>query len=185
MDELIDSQYLPLLILVAGFIDVAVGTSRFLMVAAGYRWQAATLATFQITIFVTAIGIVAAHLDNPLNVVGYAAGWGSGTWVSMWVEGRVGLGFRQVQVINHDPAVQLVPRLRELGHRVTQLRAEGRSGEVEVAVLVIRRRALDPILTLVHELAPASFVTVERVDRTTGGPFAEGVRSRRWPWGGH
>ena len=184
MDELIDSQYLPLLILVAGFIDVAVGTSRFLMVAAGYRWQAATLATVQITIFVTAIGIVAAHLDNPLNVVGYAAGWGSGTWVSMWVEGRVGLGFRLVQVINHDPTVQVVAHMRELGYRVTQLRASGRSGDVEVAMLVIRRRALDPVLESVREIAPDSFVTVERVDRTTGGPFAEGARSRRWPWAG-
>jgi uncharacterized protein YebE (UPF0316 family) len=183
MDELIDSSYLPLLILVAGFIDVALGTSRFLMVTAGYRWQAATLATLQTTVFVMAVGIVAANLDDPLNVVGYAMGWGSGTWVSMWVESRVGLGFRQVQMINHDPTVQLVPRLRELGHRVTQLRASGRSGDVEVAVLVIRRRALDPILSLVHELAPESFITVERVDRTAGGAFAEGPHSRRWPWG--
>ena len=184
MDSLTDSQYLPLIIFVAGFADVTAGTSRFLMVAAGFRWQAALLATVQITIFITAVSAVASNLDNPLNVVGYAAGWGSGTWVSMWVEGRVGLGFRLVQVINHDPTVQVVARMRELGHRVTQLRASGRSGEVEVAMLVIRRRTLDAVLKVVREMAPDSFVTVERVDRTTGGPFVEGARPRRWPWAG-
>jgi hypothetical protein len=56
MDELIDSQYLPLLILVAEFMHVALRTSGFLMRSAGYRPQAMTLATLQITAFVTATG---------------------------------------------------------------------------------------------------------------------------------
>jgi uncharacterized protein YebE (UPF0316 family) len=180
----VDSNLLPLVIFVAGMADVGSGTARFLMVAAGYRWQAAVLATIQITIFITAISAVAANLDNPFNIAGYALGWGTGTWVSMWVEGRVGLGFRLIQVINPDATLQVVERLRELGHRVTQMRATGQSGEVEVAMMVIRRRRMEPLLQEVSKIAPHAFVTVERVDRASGGSFVDSARIRRWPWAG-
>jgi uncharacterized protein YebE (UPF0316 family) len=178
-----DILILPMVVFVAGLADVTVGTMRMLMVNAGQRVPAAALAMLQIGIFLTAVSLVVANIgENPFTIAGYMLGWGAGTLLAMWVEERIAIGFRLIQVINADPTISVADELRASGLRVTRLDGHGLQGQVEVAMTVIPRRRLDQVREQIMEAAPRAFITVERAERPTGGSFAEEIRARRWPW---
>ena len=58
--------------------DMSLDTLRVLFVMRGRKGIAWVLGFFQSAIFVVAITSVLSHLDNPLNVIGYAAGFATG-----------------------------------------------------------------------------------------------------------
>jgi uncharacterized protein YebE (UPF0316 family) len=178
----IELLLLPVLVFVAGVADVSFGTGRMLMVTAGLRWQAAVLAMIQIAVFIFAISAVVTNLDNPLTFAGYTLGWGAGTFLGMWVEERIALGFRLIQVINGDASVSVSDSLRDLGYRVTRIDGHGMRGSVEIAVTVIPRRSMARARAHIEAIAPRAFITVERAERPFGGSFADEIRSRRMPW---
>jgi uncharacterized protein YebE (UPF0316 family) len=173
---------IPLAVFVAGVADVAFGTGRMLMVTAGFRWQAAALAMVQILVFVIAISAVVTNLDKPLAIVGYVLGWGVGTFLGMWVEERIAIGFRLVQVISRDRSISVADRLRAHGYRVTQVEGVGMQGSVEIAMTVVPRRSVERLRERIIEVDPQAFMTIARAERPIGGSFAEEIRSRRWPW---
>jgi uncharacterized protein YebE (UPF0316 family) len=176
--------YLPFLIFGARIVDVSLGTLRVMFTVSGSRWIAAGLGFVELTIWALAVGGLVNNLTNPFALVAYAGGFAAGTLVGLTIEDRLALGFRSVQVINADPAVELAEALREAGYRVTELSGTGRGGPVEVSLVVIRRRQLNALRTLITELAPGAFMTVERADRPAGGTFgALGGRRSWWRFG--
>jgi uncharacterized protein YebE (UPF0316 family) len=58
--------------------DMTLDTLRVLMVMRGKKGIAWILGFFQSAIFILAISSVLTHLDNPLNIIGYAAGFATG-----------------------------------------------------------------------------------------------------------
>ena len=66
-----------LLIFALRLVDVTAMTLRILMVMRGRKIMAWVLGFFQALVFVVAIREVFADLGNWLNIVGYAAGFGS------------------------------------------------------------------------------------------------------------
>ena len=61
-------------------------TLRVLMVMRGKKGTAWILGFFQSVIFVLAITRCSSNLDNPLNMIGYAAGFATGNVVGMLIE---------------------------------------------------------------------------------------------------
>ncbi len=176
--------YLPFLIFGARILDVSLGTLRVMFTVSGSRWIAAALGFVELTIWALAVGGLVNNLTNPFALVAYAGGFAAGTLVGLTIEDRLALGFRTVQIVNADSGVDLASRLREAGYRVTELAGEGRSGPVEVILLVIRRRQLNDLRRLITEVAPSAFMTVERADRPAGGAFgALGGRRAWWRFG--
>jgi uncharacterized protein YebE (UPF0316 family) len=134
---------------------------------------------------VFAVGGALAFLSHPLAVLAYAGGFATGTFAGMVIEERMALGYRVVQVISPRTESEVAERLRALGHRVTSVDGHGRDGPVEIAVLVVRRGQVRSLLREIRELAPKSYVTVERVDppHDNGNP-ATAFRERPWLWSG-
>ena len=165
--------YVPVLIFLARICDVSMGTTRMLFVMAGMRWQAAIIGFFEVMIWALAVAGVIEYLHNPIALVAYGAGFATGTMVGMWVENRIGVGYRAVRVISADRSISVSAALREKGYRVTEVAAQGRNGPVELAFTVIRRRQLSETIDFIEALAPDAFITVERADRASGGPFRE------------
>ena len=163
--------YVPVLIFLARICDVSMGTTRMLFVMSGMRWQAALIGFFEVMIWALAVGGVITYLDNPIALVAYGAGFSTGTLVGMWVENRIGVGYRALRVINANRSISLSAALRGHGYRVTEVPGHGMNGPVELAFLVIRRRQLPETIALVERITPDAFITVERADRATGGPF--------------
>lgn len=173
--------YIPALIFVARIVDVSLGTMRMILTINGHRWWAALLGFVEVGIWALALAGMVIYLSNPLAIVGYAGGFAVGTVVGLFIEERIAVGYRTVQVINANPEVQVAPRLREAGFRATTLPGMGQFGPVEVVLMVIRRRSLGQVMRVVEEIAPRAFVSVERADRPSGEAFGTlpGMRRNR------
>ena len=163
--------YIPLLIFLARIIDVSLGTMRMILTINGHRWWAGLLGFVEITIWSLALGGMVIYLDNPLAIAGYAGGFALGTVVGLFIEERVAVGYRTVQIINANSEVSVATELRAAGFRATNLSGFGQFGPVEVVLLVIRRRSLAQVLRVIEEVAPRAFVSVERADRPSGEMF--------------
>jgi uncharacterized protein YebE (UPF0316 family) len=126
------------------------------------------------------MGAVVTHLDHPLAIGAYAAGFAVGILVGGAVEERLALGLRLVQFVNPDPTLALAAQLRARGYRITSVQGAGQAGAVEVGLALVRRRSLRPLLAEVSTLAPRAFVTVERAERAAGGSFI--TDQPWWAW---
>ncbi len=173
---------LPALIFGARIVDTTVGTVRIVMLVAGSRWIASLLGFAEVAIWLTATGGVVANLDNPLLIAAYAGGFALGVLLGGWIEERIALGYRLVQVINNDPAIQVAPALREHGYRVTGLDGHGMRGPVDISMLLVRRRGLRRVVGLIRSIAPAAFVTIERAERPYGALTSPDPGFMRFPW---
>ena len=71
-------------------LDMSCDTLRVLFVVRGKKKLSWILGFAQSAIFVVAISQVLTHLDNPLTVIGYAAGFATGNVVGMYIEERSG-----------------------------------------------------------------------------------------------
>ena len=172
--------YIPPLIFAARVFDVSLGTFRMVLVIANHRYLAAVLGFFEVLVWALAVGGVIKFLGNPFALICYAGGFAAGTLVGMIIEDRVALGYRVVQIINRDRAIDVASSLRDRDYRVTRLEGAGRDGPVEIAHTVIRRRHLQSVLALVNSVAPEAFVTIERADRPSGGAFAPAATNNKW-----
>lgn len=156
-----DFVILPLLILMARVVDVSLDTIRVIMVAKGYRNLAPFVGFFQSLIWLITITRIMANLDNWFTYLGYASGFGLGTYVGMILEGKLALGYELVRVITKKGADDLIHGLRERGYAVTTVEGMGRAGEVGVLYVIIRRRALGDVIETIQHYNPNAFYTIE------------------------
>lgn len=169
--------YIPLLIFCARICDVSIGTVRTMLVIAGHRFISAILGFLEVIIWVLAVGGALAYLTNPFALMGYAGGFATGVLIGMTIEERLALGYRMVRVISTRSDLDVSASLREKGYRVTRVDGRGRSGPVEIAFLVVRRKRLQEVMNILTEVNPEAFITIERVDRPSGGDF---ITDSRW-----
>ena len=174
---------LPGLIFLARIADTSIGTVRIVLLVAGRRLVPALLGFVEVSIWALATGGVVSNLDNPLTVIGFAGGFAVGIMLGLWIEERIAFGYRVLQVINRDPAIDVSARLREHDYRVTRVDGRGLQGAVEIAILLIRRRRLRAVRALIEEIAPEAFVTIERAEPPLGGTPPADSRLGRFPWG--
>ena len=156
-----DFVVLPLLILMARVVDVSLDTIRVIMVAKGYRSLAPFVGFFQALIWLITITRIMANLDNWFTYLGYAGGFGLGTYVGMILEGKLALGYELVRVITKKGPDDLINGLREKGYPVTKVEGMGREGEVGVLYVIIRRRALLDVINTIQKFNPKAFYTIE------------------------
>jgi uncharacterized protein YebE (UPF0316 family) len=156
-----DFVVLPVLILMARVIDVSLDTIRVIMVAKGYRNLAPFIGFFQSLIWLITITRIMANLDNWFTYLGYATGFGLGTYVGMILEGKLALGYELVRVITKKGADDLIEGMREKGFAVTSVPGMGREGEVGVIYIIIKRRVLRDVIGIIQKFNPKAFYTIE------------------------
>ena len=110
-----DFVVLPILIMMARVVDVSLDTIRVIMVAKGYRNLAPFVGFFQSLIWLITITRIMANLDNWFTYIGYAGGFGLGTYIGMILEGKLALGYELVRVITKQGAHDLIDGLRGKG----------------------------------------------------------------------
>lgn len=164
--------YIPLLIYFARICDVSIGTVRTMLLLSGNRWLVPILGFCEVIIWVLAVGGVLRYLTNPIAIIAYGAGFATGVYVGMLIENRLAIGYRVVRVINTRRDVNISSALRERGYRITTLEGAGRDGPVEIAMSILRRRHVPALQDILRALAPDAFVTIERVERPSGGAWS-------------
>ena len=80
--------------------DMTLDTLRVLFVMRNRKAFAWLLGFFQSAIYVVAISSVLQNLDNPLNIVGYAAGFATGNVIGLLIEERLAIGHVQLSIIS-------------------------------------------------------------------------------------
>jgi uncharacterized protein YebE (UPF0316 family) len=144
-------------------LDMSCDTLRVLFVVRGKKKLSWILGFTQSVIFIVAISQVLTHLDNPLTVVGYAAGFATGNVLGMYIEERLAIGHTSIRVVSSHRGTQVVEKLREAGFGVTEIPARGKDGMVTVLNLSIQRKDVDRVDTIVLETDPDAFITTEDV----------------------
>jgi len=143
--------------------DMTLDTLRVLFVMRGRKKTAWILGFFQSAIFVLAIGRVLTQLDNPLNIIGYAAGFATGNVVGMLIEERIAIGHISLSIISPRRGSALVAHLRQNGYAVTELSGRGKDGMVSMLNCSVLRKQVDSVYQLISEIDPDAFVTAEDV----------------------
>ena len=156
-----DYVVLPILIMLARVVDVSLDTIRVIMVTKGYRKMAPFIGFFQSLIWLIAITRVMAHLENPIAYIGYAAGFGLGTYIGMVLEGKLALGYELVTVITKADSSNLTMMLQKKGYRVTSAIGYGSTGEVGILFIIIKRKFLKDVVSIIKKFNPKAFYTIE------------------------
>ena len=109
------------------------------------------------------ISSVLANLDNPLNIVGYAAGFATGNVLGIYLESRLAVGYIDLRIISQRRGSAIVEKLRSEGYAVTEISARGKDGMVSMLNCSLRRKQVQRIDKLVREIDEEAFVTAEEV----------------------
>ena len=162
-----------LLIFFLRIVDVSCDTMRVLFAIRGRRLVAGALGFFQAMIWIFAVGQAVKHLDSWPHIVGYAAGFATGTMVGITIERIVAYGLATVRIVSRHGGVEIAHDLRERGFGVTEFGGFGRDGTVEFLHSVVQRSHVPEVMQVVDRWDPEAFVTVEEPQILRGGSFAE------------
>lgn len=149
--------------------DMSLDTLRVLFVMRGRKGTAWVLGFCQSTIFVLAITSVLSQLNNPLNIIGYAAGFATGNVTGMLIEERLAIGHIHLWIISPRLGVTMAETLRAEGYGVTEIAARGKDGMVSMLSVSVQRKAVPHVEAIVHEKDPDAFITSEDVRRIRRG----------------
>jgi len=152
-----------LLVFVMRVADVSIGAIRIVMLVRGRKWIAGALGFFESLVWVLAAGLVLTNMDSPLRLIAFAAGFATGTVLGGTIEGWIAMGQSVLRVITPVDTPEAAPALRHAGFGVTEVNAEGKDGEVKLAFTVVPRRRYSEVLSIVHNINPDAFVTLEDV----------------------
>lgn len=143
--------------------DMALDTIRVLFVVRGKKALAWFLGFFQSLLFVVAISSVLTNLNNPLTILGYAAGFGTGIVIGMLIEARLAVGHVHFTIISTTRGAAIAELLRNSGFGVTEIPARGMEGTVAVLHCDVVRKDMRQLETVVLEADPQAFITAEDV----------------------
>ena len=163
MDLSIQALLGALLIFGLRVSDMTLDTLRVLFVMRGRKPIAWGLGFCQSAIFVIAITSVLSNLENPINIVGYAAGFATGNVVGIIIEERLAIGFIHLQIISPRYGTALGERLREGGFAVTEVPARGKDGVVTMLNCNVRRKQVTEVEKLVYLVDEDAFITASEI----------------------
>ena len=172
---------LPVLIFLARVIDVSLGTIRVILVSKGIRALAPVVGFFEVIVWLAAIGQIMSRLDNIWCFLAYALGFSTGTYLGMFIEGRLRIGKAVIRCITHKEATGLVEKLHSLHYGVTSLDAQGALGPVKLIFSIIDRRDLEAVVRIIREFDPGAFYTVGDVRYVSEGIFPSVDRATLLP----
>ena len=139
--------------------DMSLDTLRMLFVMRGRKGIAWTLGFFEAGIYIVAITRVLSNLNNPLTILGYAAGFATGNVVGILIEERLAIGHIQMSIVSSARGVALAEALRQAGFAVTEVSARGKDGMVHILNASVLRKDVPSVERVVHEVDAEAFVT--------------------------
>jgi len=183
MDALLQSLpevWLPVLIFFARVVDVTLGTMRIIFISRGLKNLAPLLGFVEVFVWIVAVSQIMRGAHGLAAYLGYAAGFATGNYVGMWIEGRLAIGKLIIRTFLPQDSGSLVKALRDAGYGVTSLAGEGSTGPVSVVFTVINRKDLPVVVGIIHHFFPKAFLTVEELQTAEAGVFPHSARNSFW-----
>ena len=164
-----DPLWGPIVIFLLRIVDVTLDTMRVLFMVRGRRVPAGVLGFLMAPVWIIAVGNAMKHLDSIWHVIGYAAGYGTGTMVGITIENFVAFGLIQLRIVSKHGGVEIAEALRDRGYGATEFSGFGRDGAVEIVQSVVQRAHLSEVLAIVDKFDDTAFLTVEEPHELRGG----------------
>ena len=165
----IPSTIVPLLIFSLRTINLTLATLRMLTVVRGHRATAWFLGILHSFLFVITIAGVLGNLQNPWNLVAYAAGFATGNVLGMAIDAKLAPGHSLLRITSARRGTAILESLHELGHGATEYSGQGRSGTVSVILCYVPRRQVKQVKRHVISTDPEAFITAKNVYRIQHG----------------
>jgi uncharacterized protein YebE (UPF0316 family) len=162
---------LPIMVFFARVTDVTLGTLRIIFISRGKRNLAPLLGFVEVFIWITIVSQIVSHAHNILAYLAYAAGFASGAFVGMYIEGRLAIGTQVILTIVQDNANALIDNLHAAGYGVTCVDGQGANGTVKLLYTVVPRRTLEDVVSIIHRTHPHAFLSIQDVRSTQEGIF--------------
>ena len=164
------SPYLiALLIFCMRICDVSIGTVRVIYTIRGQRLLSTGLGILESFIWIFAISRAFKLVDHPASMIGWALGFGAGTFVGITIEKWIATGDILMRVIKPANPTPLRDTLLSAGFGVTILPGEGKDGNVAILFVVAPRRRNKELLSLVQSMEAEAFITIDPISQAIGG----------------
>jgi len=150
-------------IFVLRVISIALDTVRFMLTIRGKRSLSWVLGFIESVMFVVIMGVVLDELNSILNIIGYAAGFATGTVVGMAIENRLAIGFSKLSIISSQRGQAVADILRNANYAVTEFAGRGKDGTVSLLHCSLKRKQLKEAQSLILQADPDAFITVEDI----------------------
>ncbi|HPE34844.1 MAG TPA: DUF2179 domain-containing protein [Bacteroidales bacterium] len=160
---------LPLLIFFSRIADQSIGTLRLIFVSKGYKYIAPLLGFFEVIIWLLAVSQILKQMDNFLYYIAYGAGFAAGNFIGITLEERISLGTVIVRIMPKMDTSELVQHLREKNFGMTLIDAQGSRGPVKIIFLIIPRKQLKELISIINQFNPNAFYSVEEVKSVRHG----------------
>ncbi|HNW99528.1 MAG TPA: DUF2179 domain-containing protein [Bacteroidales bacterium] len=167
---------LPILIFLSRICDVSIGTIRLIFVSKGFKIIAPLLGFFEVIIWLVAVSQIMKHLDNIVCYIAYGGGFAMGNYVGMYLEEKLSIGNVIIRIISKVEDSQLIKHLKENNFGLTILDAEGAQQKVKIIFSVIKREDVNRIVSVINEINPHAFYTIEEVKTVNEGVFRPGQK---------
>lgn len=149
--------------------DVSVGTVRVIYTIRGKRLISACMGIIESGVWIFAISKLFASVKEPITMIGWSLGFGTGTFLGITLERWIASGHILIRIISPDHAWALRGKLLELGVGVTALPGEGKDGNVLILFVVAPRKRNNELLAVVQSIDPDAFITVDPIGHAIGG----------------
>lgn len=166
------------LIFFARVADVSCATLRMLLLVRGKRFPAAGIGFLEATIYLLVLSHVVGRISDPLSIVVYGLGFATGNIVGSFIEERMAIGYATVEVITLAEPLELAEQLRETGFGVTVLEGQGREGIHPILHIILLRKRINELLSIIECWDEKAFVTVLETRSTLGGVGMAKVRCK-------
>lgn len=171
---------LPILVFLARVTDVSLGTLRIIFISRGKRSLAPLLGFVEVFIWITIVSQIVSHAHNILAYLAYAAGFASGAFIGIYIEGRLAIGTQVILAIIQENAPTLLAHLRSGGYGYTSVDGIGANGPVKLIYTIVPRKNLEDVLSIIHQTHPRAFLSIQDVRSTQEGIFPLPVVAPGW-----
>ena len=154
---------LPMLVFASRIADVTLGTLRIIFTSRGRHKIAPALGFMEVLIWIVVVSQVFSHAHSITAYIGYAAGFATGTFVGMYVEGRMAIGTLVLRVILAKGADELAAAHCLAGLGVTSVNGEGAQRPGNLLYTVVQRKNMGVPTGIIPHLCPGAFFAVEEV----------------------
>jgi len=103
--------------------------------------------------------------------------------VGLIIEQKLSLGLLSLYLIIKTNPQTLIKELKSQGYGLTTLTAEGMKGNVKLLVMRIKRKDLKDVYTMIKNMHPDAFMSIQNVQSVKGGIMTPKQKIRWNLWG--
>lgn len=168
---------LPLIIFASRICDVTLGTIRHVLTSRGHKNISPILGFFEVLIWIVVVSQVMKQANNFACYIAWASGFAMGNYIGLLIEERIALGLQIIRIITNQECGELITQLQIANHGTTVVNAHGAKGPVKIILTVVKRKNIEPIISIIQKNNPDAFYSIEDIRDVNRGVFSKANQS--------